>query len=49
MHDNGFVHTARVIKDLLEEMGIETMVWPPYSPALNLIETYGHYAAGDIS
>lgn len=40
MHDNASVHinTAKVVKELLAEMGIETMVWPPYSPDLKPIE-----------
>ena len=38
MHDNAPVHTARVVRGLLEELGVEVMVWPPYSPDLNPIE-----------
>lgn len=38
MHDNAPVHTARTVRSLLEEMGIEVMEWPPYSPDLNPIE-----------
>jgi transposase len=38
MQDNAPVHTARIIKALLEELGINIMVWPPYSPDLNPIE-----------
>jgi transposase len=37
-HDNAPTHTAYIIRDLLQELGIEVMDWPPYSPDLNLIE-----------
>jgi transposase len=38
MHDNAPVHTAYIVRDLLQEMDIEVMTWPPYSPDLNPIE-----------
>lgn len=38
MHDNAPVHTARIVRSLLEELGVEVMLWPPYSPDLNPIE-----------
>jgi transposase len=38
MHDNAPVHTAGIIRQLLAEMQIEVMIWPPYSPDLNPIE-----------
>jgi transposase len=38
MHDNAPVHTAHIIKRILEELHIEVMIWPPYSPDLNPIE-----------
>ncbi|KAG5826458.1 hypothetical protein H9Q74_003441 [Fusarium xylarioides] len=38
MHDNASVHTARIVKALLEELQVELMTWPPYSPDLNPIE-----------
>lgn len=38
MHDNASVYTARIVKVLLEELGVDLMVWPPYSPDLNPIE-----------
>lgn len=38
MHDNAPVHTARIVKQLLDELRIEIMIWPPYSPDLNPIE-----------
>jgi transposase len=38
MHDNAPVHTAYIIKNLLQELQVEVMIWPPYSPDLNPIE-----------
>jgi hypothetical protein len=38
MHDNAPIHTARVIRQSLQEYGIDVMDWPPYSPDLNPIE-----------
>lgn len=38
MHDNAPLRTAGIICQLLAEMQIEVMIWPPYSPNLNPIE-----------
>lgn len=38
MQDNAPVHTAHIIRNLLRELGLEIMEWPPYSPDLNPIE-----------
>lgn len=38
MHDNAPIHRAHIIRDWLHSKGIYVMVWPPYSPNLNLIE-----------
>ena len=38
MHDGAKVRTARIVTAILNEMGVEVMIWPPYSPDLNLIE-----------
>lgn len=38
MHDNASVHTSHIVYDILRDMGIRVMVWPPYSPDLNPIE-----------
>ena len=38
MHDNAPVHTAGIVKEVLDELGVDAMVWPPHSPNLNLIE-----------
>ena len=38
MHDNAPTHREHTVAQLLEDLGIEVMVWPPYSPDLNPIE-----------
>lgn len=38
MQDNALVHTARIVKQVLEDLQIQVMVWSPYSPNLNLIK-----------
>lgn len=38
MHDNAPVYKTRQVRELLEALNIEIMIWPPYSPDLNLIE-----------
>jgi transposase len=38
MQDNAPVHRARIIRDLLQELGLMTMEWPLYSLDLNPIE-----------
>lgn len=38
MHDNAPVHTAGAVQATLEELGVEVMTWPPFSPDLNPIE-----------
>jgi hypothetical protein len=38
MQDNAPIHTAKIIKDWLWEMGISKMDWPPNSPDINPIE-----------
>jgi transposase len=38
MQDNAPVHRAHIIRNLLRELGLNAMEWPPYSPDLNPIE-----------
>lgn len=38
MHDGAGPHRAHIVQDVLEELQIEVMIWPPYSPDLNPIE-----------
>lgn len=38
MHDNARPHTARIVKDYLNEVGIDQMEWPSRSPDMNPIE-----------
>lgn len=38
MHDNAPVHTAGIVQEVLNELGVNVMIWPPHSPDLNPIE-----------
>jgi transposase len=38
MHDGAGPHRGHIVKDILREMNIRVMSWPPYSPDLNPIE-----------
>ena len=38
MQDNTPIHKAHAVTKWLEDMGIEVVDWPPYSPDLNPIE-----------
>ena len=38
MHDNARPHTARCVTRFLDEVGIQSMIWPSRSPDLNPIE-----------
>jgi transposase len=39
MHNNTSTHTAYIVRDLLRDIGVEVMQWPPHSPDLNPIES----------
>lgn len=41
MQDRALVYIAYIVKDLLQEIRIQVMVWPPYLPDLNLIKNLG--------
>lgn len=36
--DNSRIHTAKCITDFLQENNIRQLIWPPYSPDLNIVE-----------
>jgi hypothetical protein len=38
MHDNASVHKAYIVRELLQDLNITVMEWPPYSSDLNPIE-----------
>ena len=38
MHDGAGPHRGLIVRDILQEMHIRVMEWPPYSPDLNPIE-----------
>jgi hypothetical protein len=38
MHDGAGPHRGHIVRDLLRQMDIKVMRWPPYSPDLNPIE-----------
>ncbi|KAJ6000060.1 Transposable element tc3 transposase [Penicillium waksmanii] len=40
MPDNAPTYTAYFVRDALEEIKIEVMIWPPYSPDANPIENF---------
>src|SRR5436190_6823591 len=38
MQDNAPIHGAKKVKKYMQDMAVEVMEWPPYSPDLNPIE-----------
>ena len=38
MHDGAGPHRAHIVQEVLDELQIEVMIWPSYSPGLNPIE-----------
>lgn len=47
-HDNAPTHTAYIVQELLRELGVNVMDWPPYSPDLNPIENLWALLKADI-
>ena len=43
MQDNAPGHAAKSTKELIALLGLIRINWPPYSPDLNLIETFWKY------
>ena len=38
IHDNAPIHKARATRDWLQRNQVRTVIWPPYSVRLNVIE-----------
>ena len=38
IHDRAPIYRSGLVRDVLQELGVRTMLWPPYSPDLNLTE-----------
>ena len=38
IHDGAPIYRSGLIRDVLQELGVRTMLWPPYSPDLNPTE-----------
>lgn len=47
-HDNDPKHTAKIVKEYLEEEQIRVMDWPPQSPDLNPIENLWDYVEREL-
>nr|XP_043069532.1 uncharacterized protein LOC108120241 isoform X2 [Drosophila bipectinata] len=37
-HDNAPIHTARVVKQWIQDQNVKLLDWPPYSPDINIME-----------
>lgn len=49
LHDNARVHTARIVKDFLNQTLQNRMhLHPPYSPALDPFEHLGNHLKGKV-
>ena len=48
VHDNAPCHTAKVSKDKIEELKIDVLDWPAYSPELNPIENLWSHIVTNI-
>ena len=48
VHDNAPCHTAEIVKTKINELEIEVLDWPAYSPNLNPIENLWSYVVRKI-
>ena len=48
IYDNAPVHTVCIVREILYELHIQMMIWPPYSPNLNPIENLWSIMKGEI-
>ena len=46
--DNSRIHTAKKVKAFLEKHQIQSMIWPPYSPDLNIVEDIWSLISADV-